>query len=224
MQARATVDKLRPVLLAVADPVERAMYVQRVARHLGISEEAVLERLRGGLITGPRGRQQPQQPLVRLSQEEVLLAILLRHPALRATFKNYPVSLFSGALEREMFTRWLTDDEFTFQHVEDDPIAERARSLLQKRLPPLTDAEARHAAQEKLREILRDRIVLHQAARSEEVAEAERTLGANHVAELALAAWRGGMPGETDRELAEAVIEELQLGLSIHRREGPGAA
>jgi hypothetical protein len=31
------------------------------------------------------------------------------------------------------------------------------------------------------------------------------------------------MPIEEDRILAETVIEELQLGLSIHRREGPGA-
>ena len=95
--------------------------------------------------------------------------------------------------------------------------------LEKKRLPPLTDAEARQAAQEKVREILRDRIILHQAARAEDLADAERTLGANRVAELSMAAWRGGMPIEEDRILAETVIEELQLGLSIHRREGPGA-
>jgi hypothetical protein len=39
-----------------------------------------------------------------------------------------------------------------------------------------------------------------------------------------MATWRGGMPEEHERSLAESVIEELQLGLSIHRREGPGAA
>lgn len=224
MQARATVDKLRPVLLAVSDPVERAMYIQRVARHLGISEEAVVERLRAGLPARPGGPQRPsaerQAPML---PEDVLLALLLRHPTLRQYFRNYPLTLFSGALEREIFARWLGDEEFHLQPAEEDPVVLRARILEKKRLPPLTDAEARVAAREKVREILRDRIILHQAARSEELADAERTFGANRVAALAIAAWRGGMPQEDERSLAEAVIEELQLGLSIHRREGPGA-
>lgn len=46
-------------------------------------------------------------------------------------------------------------------------------------------------------------------------------MGANRLAELALSVWRGAMPADEDRELAEALIEELQLGLSIHRREVP---
>jgi DNA primase len=221
MQARETVDRLRPVLLAVSDPVERAMYVQRVARHLGISEEAILERMRAGMARG-RGPAAPALRLPSLNPEDVLISLLLKHPGLRPTFKNYPLSLFSGALEREIFSRWLNDEEFLFRPAEDDPVHDRARVLEARRMPPLTEAEARKATQDKIREILRDRIILHQAARSEELAEAERTLGANRVAELALATWRGGMPEEPDRRLAEAVIEELQLGLSIHRREEPG--
>lgn len=221
VQARETVDRLRPVLLAVSDPVERAMYVQRVARHLGISEDAILERLRAGMARG-RGPTAPMAAARPLGPEDVLLSLLLKHPGLRQTFRNYPTSLFSGALEREIFGRWLRDEDFLFQPAEDDPVYERARVLQARRMPPLTEAEARRATQDKIREILRDRIILHQAARAEELAEAERSLGANRVAELALATWRGGMPLEEDRTLAEAVIEELQLGLSIHRREGPG--
>ena len=222
MQARETVDRLRPVLLAVSDPVERAMYVQRVARHLGISEDAIIERMRAGMS---RGRAPASVPVgaAPLGPEDVLLSLLLKHPGLRQVFRNYPLSLFSGALEREIFARWLKDDDFLFSPSDDDPVYDRARNLQGRRMPPLTEAEARRATQDKIREILRDRIVLHQAARAEELAQAEKTLGANRVAELALATWRGGMPEEEDRVLAEAVIEELQLGLSIHRREGPGA-
>jgi hypothetical protein len=200
--------------------VERAMYVQRVARHLGITEDAILERIRSGL-TQRHGRPQTLQTTP-LSPEEVLLALLLRHPALRKDFRNYPHSLFSGALEREIFGRWLRDEEFLLTGTDDDPVVIRARTLDARRLPPLTEAEARRAANDKMHEILRDRIVLHQAARSEEMADAERTFGANRVAELAMATWSGRMPTEEDRTLAEAVIEEFQLGLSIHRREGPG--
>lgn len=224
MQARATVDRLRPVLLAVSDPVERAMYVQRVARHLGISEDAIVERLRAGTPARPGGLGRRPEQQAALHPEDVLLALLLKHSDLRQYFKNYPLTLFTGALERELFSRWLADGEFFLHDQEDDPIVSRAQVLEKKRLPPLTAQEAARAAQDKVREILRDRIVLHQAAGAEELALAEKTLGANRVAELALATWRGGMPDEDDRSLAESVIEELQLGLSIHRREGPGAA
>ena len=220
MQAREMVDKLRPVLVAVRDPVERAMYVQRVARHLGITEDAILERIRSGLTQRPVRAQSVQT--VPLSPEEVLLALLIKHPGLRKDFRNYPHSLFSGALEREIFGRWLRDEEFLLTGSEDDPVVGRARVLDGRRLPPLTEAEARQAANDKMREILRDRIILHQAARSEEMADAERTYGANRVAELAMATWSGRMPIEAERMLAESVIEEFQLGLSIHRREGPG--
>jgi len=219
LEAREMVDRMRPVLVAVTDPVERAMYVQRVARHLGINEDAVVSRLRITTGPNPHHRSRPAGPPP-VTPEEVLLGMLLNHPHLRQHFRNYPETLFSGALEREMFRRWLRDDNFSVST--DDPVAERARALLARRLPPLSEAEARTASQEKIREILRDRIVMHQAARAEELAEAEHQFGANHVAALSLAAWQGGLPTEEDRSLAEAVIEELQLGLSLHRREAPG--
>lgn len=219
-QARELVDRLRPVLAAVRDPLERAVYIQRVARHLGISEEAIIERLQAGArqtVPAPRAR----EAATPLTPEDVLLAILLKHRALRHAFRNYPPSLFTGALEREIFLRWLRDEEAFGRGEEEEPVMLRARYLEGRRLPPLSENEARAAAQEQVRKILRDRIVMHQAARSEDLAEAERRLGANRVAELAMATWRGAMPEDHDRTLAEAVIEELQLGLSLHRREDP---
>ncbi len=219
MEARAVVDRLRPVLVAVRDPVERAMYVQRVARHLGVSEEAVLDRIRAG-TPGRFVRPAQRAAEAPVSAEDVLLAILLRYPHLRHQYRSYPESLFSGAIGREIFRRWLHQEDFA-QAPDDDPVGTRARVLAARRLPPLSDAEARLAADEKVRDILRDRIIQHQAARAEELADAERALGANRLAELALEAWRGEIPGDEERELAEALIEELQLGLSIHRREVP---
>jgi len=112
MEARAVVDRLRPVLVAVRDPVERAMYVQRVARHLGVGEEAVLERVRA-LSPGRGPRPAVRQGEAPVTAEDVLLAILLRYPHLRLQFRSYPESLFSGAVNREVFRRWLHNEDFS---------------------------------------------------------------------------------------------------------------
>lgn len=215
--ARQMVDRLRPVLLAVRDPIERAMYIQRVARHLGVGEEAVQERIR----QGTPGRVRPFAPArEQPSREDWLLAVLLRYPHLRSRLRHHPPSLFGSALDREIFERWLQDEDF-FLQTSDDPVVVRARVLHEHRLPPLSLEEAWQAAQANLREITKDRLMQHQAASTEELAEAEKQLGANEVALLSESVWRGKMPQDERRPLAEGIIEDWQLGLSIHRRETP---
>ncbi|HMO55567.1 MAG TPA: DNA primase, partial [Tepidiformaceae bacterium] len=164
VEARQMVDRVKPVLVAVRDPVERALYVQRVARHLGITEAAVLERIRPELRR-PGGRPSTvRQQQVPVTQEEILLTILLRHPRLRQYFRNYPDTLFANSLDREMFRRWIHEDDLLLR--EEDPVTDRARALQWRRLPPLSEAEARAAADEKVREILKERLILHQSARA----------------------------------------------------------
>jgi DNA primase len=218
VEARRVVDRLRPVLLGVRDPLERGMYVQRIARRLGVAEAAVLERIRQPVAGGrPRPAPEAREPL---SPEEVLLALLLRHPELRHDFRDLPASLFTGALDRELFLRWARAETLGGA---DDPVAMHARELESRRLPPLSGEEAATAARAKIREITRERVIQHQVAISEQVAEAEREFGAGRVAAIADATWRGVLPLEGDRAVAETVIEDLQLGLSIHRREEPRA-
>ncbi|WP_322795323.1 DNA primase [Tepidiforma sp.] len=218
LEARHTVDRLRPLLLAVRDPVERAVYVQRVARHLGVEEEAVVQRLRMAPPPRRSGERAPRRPEP-LDAEDVLLAILLRYPGLRLAYRNYPESLFSSAVGREIFRRWVADPQTVT--AAGDEVAEKAERLLRYRLPPLSEHEARRAADEKIQAILRERIRMHQAARAELLQEAEQQLGPNRIAELALRAWRGEIPPGEEREVAESLLEEFELGLSIHRRETP---
>jgi len=220
MEARRVVDRLRPVLLAVQDPVERAVYVQRVARHLGVTEASIFERLaqaRGGrrrMAAAPEREPQPAP------EEEHLLTFLLHYPDLRHEFRSIPETLFTRTLDRETFRRWLAGDE---TETEGDPVAAHRKMLLARRLPPLTAKEAERAVRQKIDRITRERIIEHQAATSEHLAAAERELGYNTVAELAAQVWRGMMPGDESetRAVAETVIEDLELGLSIHRREEP---
>ncbi len=221
IEARRLVDRLRPILLAVSDPVERSTYIQRVARHLGVGEQAVVERLRQGL---PNARARPQrQPEVRPeapTHEETLLAILMRHPHLRHELRSVPPGLFTGSLEREAFQRWLANEDFAMAP-EGDPVAGRMRSIEARRLPPMSADDARKAMRQVMREILRERLMQRQAAVTEILAEAERTMGANRVAEVASAVWGGAIPPDDVLELAETILEDLDLGISLHRQETP---
>ncbi len=98
----------------------------------------------------------------------------------------------------------------------------RVRSLTDAALAQyLATEEARKAVDAKVREILRERRILHQAAVTNEISAAEKSLGTNRVAEVSADAFRGERPTAEAQELAETAIEELELGLSIHRREEP---
>ena len=220
MEARRIVDRMRPVLLAVADPVERAMYVQRVARHLGVSETSIMERIR------PQGRRrwiapEPERPSGESLAERTLLAILLRNPSLRTEFRIVPAALFTRAADRELFRRWLADDIPTG---EEDPLLGHALDVGRTRLPPMVGIEASTWAWKYRDAIARERQLEHHVAVSEVLSEAEQELGPRVVDQIASTAWMGGQPPEEHRDIAETAIEVLQLGSSIHRRDEPGVA
>ncbi len=222
IDARRMVDRLRPVLLSVVDPVERAMYVQRIARQLGINENAVLERLRQGAPSGRRQFAPPPEPATERSQEEWLLSILLRHPSLRQDFGNLPEHLFSHSIDREVYRRWAHATASEAGAEPDPEVTARTSELANRRTPVFTEVQAATVAREKIREISRERIILHQAAITEQVAEAEKSVGARALARLGADVWRGLMPSVEQRDMAETIIEAQQLGVSIHRREEPG--
>lgn len=218
-ERRRLVDRVRPVINAVRDPVERALYTQRVARLLGVAEHAVHERLRSNV---PRRSHHIQPPVGRTppSREELLLAILLRNPDLKPKVRSLPVDLFGESINREVFQYWLREaEEQNSEANEDDPVRAKRNAIATLRLPPLAVEEARQAASRSVEAILRERLIQRQAAVAEEIAEAEKDLGASHVAAVSHEAWLGEMPADEVTSIAQAVIEELELGLSIHRRE-----
>ena len=221
LEARRLVDRMAPVLRAVRDPVERAMYVQRVARRLHVTEDAVAGRIRqsfsGPVSSAPRVTSDVTSP------EGLLIALMLRHPHLRVELRGYPSTLFAEAISRETFGRWLQGEDFDAGDG-DDPVTAYARRLLSRRLPPLSEDEARTAVMAKIREITRERVSQHHAAVTEELADAEKRLGANTVAAFSRELWEGTDPGADSRDLAETTMEDYQLGLSIHRHEGRGPA
>jgi DNA primase len=82
------VDTLLPVLRAVADPIERDDYVQKLARALRVDVRAVQSRLRGPRQQtvrdrrSMRARETPHQEPVKADLESHCLAILVQRPSL----------------------------------------------------------------------------------------------------------------------------------------------
>jgi DNA primase len=218
-ERRRLIDRVRPVLLAVRDPVERALYVQRVARQMGVREGAVQETLkvRGQPYSRPSKDPDPKRVP---TEEETLLAILLQNDSLRPRMQSFPPDLFTESINREVFLRWLREVE-TDETETEDPVEGQKDWVNQLRIPPLNSAQAREAARTKVGAILRERLIQRQAAVGQEIAEAEKDLGAKEVASISHDAWMGAMPPDEVAPLAEAVIEELELGISIHRPDPP---
>lgn len=225
IEARRLVDQVLPVVAEVRDPVERGHYVQRIARHLGIHESAVVERLRQRRIPGRPQRETPDRERPRRpSLEELLLATMLRYPLLRDDLRHLPADLFTEAINREAFLRWRHGDPAADEGIEDDPVAAHMRDLLARRQPELPLSDAKQRVSDFIRSILRERLIQRQAALTEELAAAEKTHGARKVEEVGHAAWQGAPLEDETAALAQTVIEELELGLSLHRHEGPTIA
>lgn len=217
------IDQLTPVLLAVRNPVEQSANAQKAARQLGVSERAILDRVRSQRRR-PQVRPEPESARERATLEEHLLATLLRHPGLRADLRNYPLpGLFWDTLQREIAERWLHDELDAIQGSDGDdeaePVANRLRQIGKLREPQLSDSDARQRALDLMNFILRERLREHHSAGAEGLAEAERELGAQAVVQAAYEAWLGGSPSTEMLELAQVAIEQLQLGLSIHRHD-----
>lgn len=217
------IDQLTPVLLAVRNPVEQSANAQKAARQLGVSERAILDRVRSQRRR-PQARPESEMTRERATLEEHLLATLLHHPGLRADLRNYPLpGLFWDTLQREIAERWLHDEldaiDGSEGNDEAEPVANRLRQIGELREPQLSDSDARQRALDLMNFILRERLREHHSAGAEGLAEAERELGAQRVVQAAYEAWLGGSPSTEMLELAQVAIEQLQLGLSIHRRD-----
>lgn len=216
--ARRLLDRLRPILEAVSDPVERAMYVQRIARHLDVREDAVLQRLQRSSLGRTARRLPIEADRESPGHEEVFLALLIRQPALRSHVRNLPPDLFANAANREVFLRAVADEPLYDEADPDDPLRSHAEYLSTIRLPDLPVDDARRAASQKLDAILRERLLQRRAAVSEEVSELEKSMGANQVAELSAMGWNGAVLQDEADSVAQRVMEDLQLGLSLHRK------
>ena len=217
-ESRRLVERIKPILSVIRDPVIRGRHIQDVARRLGLAEEYVNRAIKNGSKQSQGSRITDEETV--FSAHEVLLSTMLQNPGLRDEVENLPPDLFTNSIDREVFIDWLNKP---LQDSEDststDFILERREYLFSRRAPNLELTEVKKRARDLIKHILRERLIQRQHAVTQEVAAAEVTHGIGEVQKVAHDAWLGHLPEDATVDLAETVIEELELGLSLHRQE-----
>ncbi len=221
-EASRLIDRIKPILGAIRDPVIRGRHIQDIARRLGLHEEYVNSAVKGR-SKSPGAKKSIAREVI-LTAHEVLLSTMLQNAGLRDEMENLPLDLFTNSIDREVFRNWLSEPILSSEDsVDSDLILERREYLFSRRAPKLDLSEVKKRARDLIKHILRERLVQRQLAVTQEVAAAEVVHGIGEVQKVAHDAWLGHLPRDTTVELAETVIEELELGLSLHRQEDLGA-
>ena len=221
LRARA-VQELLPMIRAVADPVVRAHYLQRLSRLSLVKEE----QLAAVLASRPQRRKpgspaRPDIPIGRRSaREEFLLALLLRYPALRGKGLGMPVELLWQAENRAVMDAWRRAGNVSSLLDElPDELHSHLDHLLQRQLPDLDEGAVMEAFDDCLNRLVKRGEILQKQASVAALAEEETSLGPSVLAAAASARWRGEqvLPDQKLARAADLEMRDLEAGLKLHK-------
>ena len=229
------VEALAPTVAAMADPVVRAHWLQRLARLGRISEAAaqsLLARGRRPVRPAPvpssrevaAARQQPPPPGAPPASgvnpgETQLLRLLLRYPSCRDTGQALDADTFEDGAHRRLFEAWRASDDLDGQADElDEDLRELHASLLATAVPEayerMTAAQLGEVVEStawQLRARRRQaRVRAEAGAVAQQVAEARRE-GAGVLEFARTAAERGALPADAASEEAELAASFVDL-------------
>ena len=230
------VEALAPTVAAMADPVVRARYLQRLAR-IGRIEETdalrLVQRRRGPARPTPvpssrelAAARQPARPpppeqtaAAANPGESLLLRLLLLHPSCRDAGEALDPDTFEDGAHRRLFEAWRDNEDLDERVAElDEELRELHASLLGTALPEayerMTAAQLSEVVEStawQLRTRRRQTRVRFEAISvAEQVAEARREGGG--VLEFArTAAERGALPADAASEEAELAASFVDL-------------
>ncbi|HUF53948.1 MAG TPA: DNA primase [Dehalococcoidia bacterium] len=196
-----------PLLSAVADPVVRAHYLQRLSRLAQVSEEELARmlgrpqrRLRGGLD----GNQPAQRSSIRAnSTEEFVLALLLQHPALREHGLAAPEDVFWDAQAAQLFKLW-KDLETEIRVKEEAPpeLEEYLARLYNRRLPVSDVREAAEALEDCIRKLNDRRLRAEKEATATQIADLQDEVGVSAIL------------GSVQQEI---LVRDTEIGRELHK-------
>ena len=184
-------DQLLPVIDEVKDPIRQAHYVQKLARLIGVDEQAITSALgrmrRAGLKRGEK--QPPSSSIPSLSSgdpvEEYCLSLLLHYPELRNRAGELSADYFERSENRELFLAWLNSPALDSMREKLDIILQRhLEELLAKDFPPLREGEPERALADCLYRLRERRLMGLKAKEELLMAEAESAADAAQLEEL----------------------------------------
>jgi DNA primase len=230
-QRSQAVDELLPLLAAIGDRIVQAHYLQRLARLAQVKESALHQMLvRQGRRQG-RGREAVAQgeavagrPL-RDAREEYLLALLLRHPELRADGLALSPDILWYSENRQLLQAWQRspDVEEVRQAVVVE-LQEHLQRIAATNVPPFGEQGAKDALYDCLRRLEQRDLEATAQANSAALAAREAEDGPASIEELEVAAQAllSGSPPE-DIAPGEALpmpallVKDTEIGIRRHR-------
>lgn len=215
------VQEFLPLLQAVADPVVRAHYLQRLARLSLLSEEELAGLLRRESARA-KGRAPGQRPPVAAApstgdaREQFLLGLLLRYPELRADGLEVREDLLWESANRHILASWKQAGETEAVKRELPPELEpHLERLLLRKMPAFDPPQAREALLDCIMRLERRALEAEKQAVSAQLATREEEVGASALVEATLAQKNDTMT----RELLDLQLRDLETGLRLHGRE-----
>ncbi len=153
----SAVDQLLPIIKNIKDPVRQSHYLQKLTRLVAVDESKLDSALRSLKRSSKLRREsdlaQPSTLVPSLSPSDPLaeycLSLLIRYPKLRNFDSELSADFFKHSENRELFLAWHeTPDIDSMRQRLDTTLQEHLDVLLDKSLPPLSEAEQEHALHE----------------------------------------------------------------------------
>ncbi len=209
-----------PLLSAVADPVVRAHYLQRLSRLAQVSEEELTS-----LVVRPRRqessvRRSPTAPARGPNRvdgrEAFLLALLLRHPELREKGLGIPEDLLWEAEARQMLAVWRkSEDEIAMKSAVSPELMAYYERLILWKVPQFKETEAAEALEDCIKRLYRRRLEAEQQANTAQIADLQDELGTALIA----SALTDGTIGDVSPAFEETLQHGEEIGNELHRRK-----
>ncbi|MDO8616599.1 MAG: DNA primase [Dehalococcoidia bacterium] len=212
------VQEFLPLLSAVADPVVRAHYLQRLSRLSQTGEEEL-----SAMLAQNRGRKGPAPQAAAVAgrsgdqREQFLLAVLVQYPGLAPEGLEVPPELLWEVENQQVFAAWKACPEpEAVKETVPLELRDHVERLMLRRLPLSDLKQAREALLSCRRTLEHRQLEAEKQAVGALLAAREEELGVSALAEAAASG------AEEDERLREAVRlhqQDMETGLRLHRQE-----
>ncbi|HUV75534.1 MAG TPA: DNA primase [Dehalococcoidales bacterium] len=137
------VDRLLPIIAQIKDNIRRDHYLQKLAKLIGTSYNNIEATLKAYLVKSKTREPKVEavtrtvRSLVSNPIEEYCLALLLQHPELKGSQKDFSPEYFENSENREIFTVWQQANNLSsLKKKLDIAFHEYMDTLINKDLPP----------------------------------------------------------------------------------------